>query len=447
MRMQARFSPPLRGRVRAPGDKSISHRAFILGAMAEGATHVRGTLEGADVLRTAAAVAAFGACVQRTGPGDYRIDGCGTRGFASPGDVVDFGNAGTGVRLMMGAAGGFPVHAVYTGDESLRGRPMARVLDPLAQMGVRALARDRRFLPAAVQGPERPDTLRYTLPHASAQVKSALLLCGLAAAGVSEIEEPIPTRDHTERMLRAFGAEVESENRGTGRIVRLQGGARLRATHIAVPGDPSSAAFPVAAALLVPGSDILVEGVLASPGRFGFYESLLDMGAQLDILDRREAGGEEVVDLRARHSPLRGICLPLERVPAMVDEIPVLAVLAAFAEGQTTIKGAGELRVKESDRLALMAAGLQRMGADVSEHPDGLVIAGAPEGRNLRSPANAIHTHGDHRIAMSFLIAGLAMPGDMVVERSEMIATSFPDFLALMNGLGAPIAEIAEGRE
>ncbi len=444
MRMQARMSPPLRGRIRAPGDKSISHRAFILGALAEGETSVEDALEGEDVLRTVDAVRAFGASVTREGPGQYRIGGCGTRGFASPTDIVDFGNAGTGVRLMMGAAGSFPVHAIYSGDASLRSRPMARVLDPLARMGVRALAREGTFLPAALQGPERPEAIRYSLPHASAQVKSALLLCGLRANGVTEIGEAIPTRAHTERMLAAFGAQIETEIRGQGRIIRLQGGDTLRASAINVPGDPSSAAFPVAAALLVRDSDIFIEGVLASPGRFGLYETLLDMGARLEILNRRVAGGEDIVDLRARHSVLRGVTLPLERVPSMVDEIPILAVLAAFAVGMTTIGGAAELRVKESDRLALMAAGLQRMGLTVEEKPDGLVIHGAPEGQGLHNPASAIPTHGDHRIAMSFLVAGLAMPGTMRVERSEMIATSFPGFLRLMNGLGAPIAEIAE---
>lgn len=449
MRMQAQLSPPLRGRIRAPGDKSISHRAFILGALAEGETEVHDVLEGADVLRTIAAVQAFGASVERLAPGQYRIAGCGARGFASPADVLDFGNAGTGVRLMMGAAGGFPVHAVYTGDESLRGRPMARVLDPLALMGVRALARDGKFLPAAVQGPETPGAIRYALPHASAQVKSALLLCGLRARGVTEIVEPVPTRDHTERMLTAFGAQLECEPRGSGRVIRLVGDAKLRARDIAVPGDPSSAAFPVAAALLVPGSDIVIEGVLASPGRFGFYETLIEMGARLEILNRCEAGGEDIVDLHVRHSTLRGITLPLSRVPAMVDEIPVLAVLAGFADGRTIIDGAAELRVKESDRLALTAAGLQRIGIAVTEHPAGLVIDGAPEGRNRHgpdphSPANTLPTHGDHRIAMSFLVAGLAIPGVMVVDRSEMIATSFPGFPGLMNGLGAPVAEIPE---
>ena len=429
----------LRGIVRAPGDKSISHRSMILGALATGTTTVEGLLEGDDVLATARAMRAFGARVEQEGVGRWRIEGQG--GFSEPSDVIDCGNAGTGVRLIMGAAAGFSMCATFTGDSSLRGRPMGRVLDPLARMGATWLGREKGRLPLTLKGGGLRG-LQYTLPMASAQVKSAVLLAGLHAEGGVEVIEPEATRDHTERMLRAFGAEVIVEDRVVGektiRHIRLPEGQKLTGTHVAVPGDPSSAAFPLVAGLIVPGSEVTVEGVMLNELRTGLFTTLQEMGADLVISNRRMSSGEEVGDITARHSKLKGVIVPPERAPAMIDEYPILAIAAAFAEGDTVMRGVGEMRVKESDRIALTAAGLEACGVDVEEEPEGFIVHGT--GQPPRGGAT-VETHGDHRIAMSHLILGMAAQGPVAVDEPGMIATSFPGFTDLMRGLGATLAE------
>lgn len=430
-------SGPLSGIVRVPGDKSISHRAFILGGLACGESEIHGVLEGDDVLHTAQAMADFGAKVERVGPQFWRIEGCGEQGLRAPDNIVDCGNSGTGVRLIMGAMAGYPIAAQFTGDESLQARPMARVLEPLALMGAHYEARDGRFLPVLLQGATHPNGVDYAPPHASAQVKSALLLCGLRAQGITRITETVPTRDHTERMIRAFGGEIDSQDRAEGRVITLAGGQKLHGQKIEVPSDPSSAAFLVAAAILTEGSQLTLTGVLKSPERFGLYDSLIEMGADLTLGNARQKGGETIVDIHVRASPLRGIDLPVSRVASMIDEIPIFALLAAFATGETRISGAGELRVKESDRLALMSKGLRAMGCKLEDYPDGLWICGSRS--SLAAPVATIETHGDHRIAMSFLVAGLALKGGVCVDRADMIATSFPGFAELMNQLGADI--------
>jgi 3-phosphoshikimate 1-carboxyvinyltransferase len=438
-KLTAHRARPLSGTVRAPGDKSISHRALILGALAHGETEIEGLLEGDDVRATARAMAAFGADVERLGEGRWRVAGRG--GFAEPADVVDCGNAGTGVRLVMGAASGFPLSATFTGDASLRGRPMNRVLKPLGQMGATWICREGGRLPLTLKGGALK-RISYEPPEPSAQVKSAVLLAGLHAAGGAEVIEREATRDHTERMLRAFGIDVVSEPDGTGGArISVSGGERLRAARVAVPGDPSSAAFPLVAALLVPGSAVTVEGVLLNPLRTGLFETLREMGADLVVSNEREAGGELVGDLTARHSALKGVTVPPERAPSMIDEYPILAVAAAFAEGPTVMRGLAELRVKESDRLALMAAGLAACGAAVEEEPEGLVVHGGSSANHGVRGGATVATHGDHRIAMSHLVLGLAAQAPVTVDEPGMIATSFPGFTELMAGLGAEIGE------
>jgi 3-phosphoshikimate 1-carboxyvinyltransferase len=434
--LTARPGGPLRGRIRAPGDKSISHRALILGALATGETWVEGLLEGDDVLRTAAAMRAFGADVERQGEGRWRVRGHG--GFAEPGDVVDCGNAGTGVRLIMGAAAGFAMAASFTGDASLRGRPMLRILRPLAQMGATYLCREGGRLPLSLKGGALVG-IRYRPPEPSAQVKSAVLLAGLNAAGVTEVIETEATRDHTERMLRAFGAVVEVSDAADGRHIRLAGGQALAGCHIRVPGDPSSAAFPLVAALITSGSEVTVEGVLLNPLRAGLFVTLQEMGADLVIANQREEGGELVGDVTARGSALHGIEVPAARAPSMIDEYPILAVAAAYAEGATTMRGIGELRVKESDRIAMMAAGLAACGVGVEEEPEGLIVAGTARANHRVAGGGLVRTHGDHRIAMSHLILGLGAEQPVAVDEPGMIATSFPGFGELMAGLGASI--------
>jgi len=427
---------PLTGEVAAPGDKSISHRALILGAMARGETAITGLLEGDDVLRTAAAMRAFGAGVERLGDGAWRVEGHG--GFAEPADVIDCGNAGTGVRLIMGAAAGFELTASFTGDASLRKRPMGRVLDPLSQMGARFLSRGGGRLPLTLRGGDL-SPIAYTLPMASAQVKSAVLLAGLRAEGGVTVREPEPTRDHTERMLRAFGAVVEvTEEPGGARVVRLAPGQALTGCVIDVPGDPSSAAFPLVAALITPGSAVTVRNVLLNPLRTGLFTTLIEMGADLTYSNLRDAGGEPVGDITARFSALTGVEVPAARAPSMIDEYPILAVAAAFATGSTVMRGIGEMRVKESDRVALMAQGLSACGVGVHEEPETLTVVGGA-GRNHPVGGGRITTHGDHRIAMSHLVLGLAAQDAVSVDQPGMIATSFPGFVELMQGLGGRI--------
>jgi 3-phosphoshikimate 1-carboxyvinyltransferase len=430
--LTARRAGPLTGRVRAPGDKSISHRALILGALASGVTEIWGLLEGDDVRRTAAAMAAFGADVERLGEGRWRVEGKG--GFAEPVDVVDCGNAGTGVRLIMGAAAGFELSATFTGDSSLRGRPMNRVLKPLGEMGASWIARSGGRLPLTLKGGGLK-RIAYRLPEPSAQVKSAVLLAGLEAEGGVEVIEPEPTRDHTERMLRGFGATLEVREEGAGRRIVLPPGQRLTGISVRVPGDPSSAAFPLVAAIVVPGSEVTVENMLLNPSRIGLLETLREMGADLAVENVREEGGETVADVTARHSELVGVEAPPERAPSMIDEYPILAVAAAFARGRTVMGGIGELRVKESDRIALTARGLAACGVEVEEQPEGLAVTGG----TVRGGAQ-VATHGDHRIAMSHLVLGLASDRPVAVDEPGMIATSFPGFVALMRDLGAEIA-------
>ncbi|MBT9446629.1 MAG: 3-phosphoshikimate 1-carboxyvinyltransferase [Hyphomonadaceae bacterium] len=444
MRLVARPSGPIRspdmGRVRPPGDKSISHRALLFGALADGVTTIDGLLEGEDVLCTAAAMRAFGAGVTRSASGRWTVVGHGAAGFAEPAGPIDFGNSGTGVRLTMGAAAAFPIAVTYTGDASLSGRPMGRILDPLALMGARWTARDKGLLPATVQGGALK-AIAYASPHASAQIKSAILLAGLGADGLTSVTEPRASRDHTERMLRAFGAEVSETNGADGRhTATVTGGARLRGQPVAVPADPSSAAFLAAAALIVPGSEVILDDVCLNPLRTGFFDTIADMGGGAETIEARDAGGEPVGTLRVRAPQrLRGAAPPEARAASMIDEYPILSALAAFADGETTLSGAAELRVKESDRIALMVEGLHACGVDADERPDGLVIHGRGPGG---VPGGAtVRTHGDHRIAMSFLILGLGAQAPVVVEDAEMIATSFPGFADLMRSLGADISE------
>lgn len=431
--LTARRSPALSGRVRAPGDKSISHRSLILGAMATGVTEIEGLLEGEDILATARAVEAFGATVERLGEGRWRVTGRG--GFTQPAGVIDCGNAGTGVRLLMGAAAGYPITTAFDGDASLRKRPMKRVTGPLAGMGARFEWQDvEDRLPVAVSGGGL-SAIDYVQTVASAQIKSAILLAGLNAGGVTTVTEAERSRDHTERMLSAFGVELGVLPVGDGWVVSLQGGQALTGTAVAVPGDPSSAAFPLAAGLIVPGSEVTVEGVMLNPLRTGLFETWREMGADLTVSNRRMAGGEEVGDVTAGHSTLRGVIVPPERAASMIDEYPVLAATAAFAEGATVMRGIGEMRVKESDRIALMAAGLSACGVRVEEEPEGFTVFGGP----VRGGAT-VTTHGDHRIAMSHLVLGLAADEAVTVDEPGMIATSFPGFVELMGGLGGVIA-------
>ncbi|MBX7249838.1 MAG: 3-phosphoshikimate 1-carboxyvinyltransferase [Caulobacteraceae bacterium] len=431
--MTARRSGPLRGEARAPGDKSISHRALILGGLAHGTTRIEGLLEGADVLATARAVEAFGARVARLGDGRWRVEGVG--GFRQPSAVIDCGNSGTGVRLLMGAAAPFPIDAAFDGDASLRSRPMGRVIDPLSQLGARFESRDGRLpLISLADGRISGGVVVQTAP--SAQVKSAVLLAGLNGSGVVRFVEDIPTRDHTERMLRAFGAIIDEVEEDGRRTLRIAGGQRLAGAAVVVPGDPSSAAFPLVAALLVPGSRVTVGNVLLNPLRTGLFETLREMGARLSVAHAREEGGEPVGDVTAEYGPLTGVTVPPDRAASMIDEYPILAAAAAFASGETVMRGIGELRVKESDRIALMARGLAACGADVAEEADGLVVRGS--GGAVRGGAR-VETRGDHRIAMSHLVLGLAAEQPVTVDEPGMIATSFPTFVALMRSLGAAI--------
>ncbi|HST91872.1 MAG TPA: 3-phosphoshikimate 1-carboxyvinyltransferase [Brevundimonas sp.] len=431
--LTARRSAALSGVTRAPGDKSISHRALILGSMATGVTGITGLLEGDDVLATARAVEAFGAGVERLGEGRWRITGRG--GFKQPDSVIDCGNAGTGVRLLMGAAAGYPVTATFDGDASLRQRPMKRVARPLSDMGARFGWRgEEDRLPVELTGGSL-SAIDHVQTVASAQIKSAILLAGVNAQGVTTVTEPVRSRDHTERMLRAFGAEVAVRPAGDGWTVTLNGGQTLTGATVEVPGDPSSAAFPLAAGLIVPGSMVTVEAVMLNPLRTGLFETWREMGADLTVANRRMAGGEEIGDVTARHSTLRGVIVPPERAASMIDEYPVLAATAAFAEGATVMRGIGEMRVKESDRIALMVAGLRSCGVEVEEEPEGFTVAGG----SVRGGAMGT-THGDHRIAMSLLVLGLAADQPVSVDEPGMIATSFPGFVELMRGLGADIA-------
>ena len=439
--MIARRGRALTGVAHVPGDKSISHRALILGALAVGETVIHDLLEGQDVLDTAAAMRALGAGVERDAGGVWHVHGVGVGGFAEPAQVIDCGNSGTGVRLIMGAMASCPITATFTGDDSLNKRPMARVTDPLALFGARAVGRAGGRLPMTVVGARDPVPVRYVLPVASAQVKSAVLLAGLNAPGQTVVIERVPTRDHTERMLAGFGADITVADSDEGRVITLTGRPELRPQVMHVPRDPSSAAFAVCAALIVPGSDVLVPNIGLNPTRAGLFETLREMGADLEYENMRSAGGEPVADLRARFSPgLRGVRVPPERAASMIDEYPILSVVAACAEGVTDMPGVAELRVKESDRIAAMAAGLGAAGITVEDGPDWWRVTGAGHGGIAGGMRAA--THLDHRIAMSFLILGLVTRAPVEVDDGGPIATSFPIFTALMGGLGADIAPL-----
>ena len=434
--LRSEASGPLKGRARPPGDKSISHRAFLFGLLARGVTPIEGLLEGDDVLRTGEACKALGARIERVGEGRWTVAGPGLGSLLAPRDVLDFGNAGTGSRLMMGVVGGNGIVATFDGDASLRKRPMRRILDPLQLMGAQVLAQaDGGRCPITLLGTSEPAPIVYRTPVASAQIKSAVLLAGLNARGETTVIESEASRDHTEKMLTHFGADVRVAEEGEGRRITLVGRPELRPCAVVVPADPSSAAFPIVAALITPGSDIVVEGVMMNPLRSGLVATLLEMGAEIDVLDRRREGGEDVADLRVRASELKGVDVPKARAPSMIDEYPILAVAAAFARGETRMNGLHELRVKESDRLAAVAAGLAAAGVEHEIVGDDLLVRGGqPPGGGL------VATHLDHRIAMSFLVMGLASSKPMGVDDAAMIATSFPNFRPLMEGLGARFA-------
>ncbi len=427
---------PLEGHIRIPGDKSISHRALMLSALAVGESRVDGLLEGEDVLATAAAMRAMGADLERLGPGSWRINGVGVGGLLQPASALEMGNSGTSTRLLMGLVATHPVTATFTGDASLSARPMGRVIEPLSRMGAAFESSPGGRLPLMLRGAQTPLPITYRLPVASAQVKSAILLAGLNVQAETVVEEPVATRDHSERMLQGFGANLKVDLLPDGaRRISVTGWAELKPQQILVPGDPSSAAFPLVAALIVPGSELLIEGVGLNPTRDGIVRVLEMMGADIARLNPRLVGGEPVADLRVRHSALKGIEVPPEIAPSMIDEYPILFVAAALAEGRTVMRGIEELRVKESDRIAVMAAGLKAAGVQVEELPDGLIV----EGRGgERVPGGAtVATHLDHRIAMSFAVLSLAAAAPITVDDRAPIATSFPDFLPLMKSAGA----------
>ncbi|WP_395334118.1 3-phosphoshikimate 1-carboxyvinyltransferase [Novosphingobium sp. BL-8H] len=434
-----RFLPagPLKGKIRVPGDKSISHRSIMLGALAVGETRVTGLLEGEDVLATAAAMRAMGATVERVGDGEWRVSGVGVGALLQPEGPLDMGNSGTSTRLLMGLVSSHPINVSFTGDASLSKRPMGRVIDPLSEIGATFEASEGGRLPLIVRGASPAVPITYRLPVASAQVKSAILLAGLNTPGETTVIEPVPTRDHSERMLRGFGADlnVTVEADGT-RVITIKGEAELKPQVIDVPGDPSSAAFFIVAALVTPGSEVVIENVGLNPTRAGLVEVLRQMGGQIEFLNEREVGGEPVADLLVRHSQLKGIEVDPAIAPAMIDEFPVLFVAASLAAGVTVTSGLDELRVKESDRLTAMAVALTLAGAQIEECEDGLVITGTG-GKPLPGTASdaQVTTHLDHRIAMSMAIAGLVSSGGVEVDDTRPIATSFPNFEDLLASL------------
>ncbi|MDG1373434.1 MAG: 3-phosphoshikimate 1-carboxyvinyltransferase [Paracoccaceae bacterium] len=437
--MTSRKGGALKGVANVPGDKSVSHRSLIFGAMTVGETKIEGLLEGQDVLDTAKAMRAFGAEVERTGEGQWRVHGVGVGGFAEPEDVIDCGNSGTGVRLIMGAMASSPIAATFTGDASLRSRPMGRITDPISLFGARSFGRAEGRLPLTIIGAQNPGPVEYRSPVPSAQVKSAVLLAGLNAPGITTLIEAEATRDHTERMLKGFGAKVETEVTPDGRYIHLNGQPELTPIDITVPRDPSSAAFPVCAALIAEGSDVLVPNISLNPTRAGLYTTLQEMGADLTFENEREEGGEPVADLRAKFSPdMKGIEVPPERAASMIDEFPVLSVVAANATGATKMLGVKELRVKESDRIDAMARGLEDMGVTVEETEDTFTVHGMGAGG---VPGGGIaEARLDHRIAMSFLVLGFSTQKPVSVDDGSPIDTSFPIFEPLMQELGASVA-------
>jgi 3-phosphoshikimate 1-carboxyvinyltransferase len=436
--LTARRAGALKGRARVPGDKSISHRALIFGALTVGETRISGLLEGEDVLNTGKAMRALGATVERVAEGRWRVHGVGVGGFRAPEGVLDFGNSGTGCRLVMGAVAGCPVTATFDGDASLRTRPMKRIFDPLELIGAHVLSvTDGGRLPLTLAGARDPIPIVYRTPVASAQIKSAVLLAGLAAPGETTVVENEASRDHTERLLKHFGAEVRVEAEGAqGRKITLRGESELAPAPVVVPADPSSAAFPMVAALLAPGSEVILTDVMTNPLRTGLMVTLREMGADIEALDLRSDGGEEMADLRVRASALRGVEVPAPRAPSMIDEYPVLAVAASFAQGTTVMRGLKELRVKESDRLAAVAAGLAANGVEVEIEGDDLIV----HGKGRAPGGGTVTTHMDHRIAMAFLVMGLASEKPVRVDDAAIIATSFPGFSALMRALGVDLS-------
>ena len=434
--MRASSSRPLKGEVSIPGDKSISHRSLILGALAIGQTRITGLLEGQDVLDTARAMVGFGAQVEKVEGGEWYVEGVGVGGFAEPETVVDCGNSGTGVRLIMGAMATTPINVTFTGDHSLNSRPMGRVTDPLSKFGVATFGRSKGRLPMTIVGARSPIPIQYTVPVPSAQVKSALLLAGLNVPGDTIITETEKTRDHTERMLSSFGAEIKVEDYSNRRLITLSGYSELKGQNVRVPSDPSSAAFPICAAITVEGSDILVPNITLNETRAGLFTTLIEMGANLSFENEREESGEPVADIRACFSPdLQGIEVPPERAASMIDEYPILAVVAANASGETIMRGVRELRVKESDRIEAMAKGLRSNGVSVDEGEDWWIVKG--NGAGSVKGGSTCQTFLDHRIAMSFLILGLSSQKYIEIDDCSPINTSFPNFIQLMRELGA----------
>ena len=434
--MRATSSRPLKGQVSIPGDKSISHRSLILGALAIGQTRITGLLEGQDVLDTARAMVSFGAQVEKVEGGEWYVEGVGVGGFAEPETVVDCGNSGTGVRLIMGAMATTPINVTFTGDHSLNSRPMGRVTDPLSKFGVATFGRSKGRLPMTIVGARSPIPIQYTVPVPSAQVKSALLLAGLNVPGDTIITETEKTRDHTERMLSSFGAEIKVEDYPNRRLITVSGYSELKGQNVRVPSDPSSAAFPICAAITVEGSDILVPNITLNETRAGLFTTLIEMGANLSFENEREESGEPVADIRACFSPdLQGIEVPPERAASMIDEYPILAVVAANASGETSMRGVRELRVKESDRIDAMAKGLRSNGVSVDEGEDWWIVKG--NGAGSVKGGSTCQTFLDHRIAMSFLILGLSSQKYIEIDDCSPINTSFPNFIQLMRELGA----------
>jgi 3-phosphoshikimate 1-carboxyvinyltransferase len=436
--MTSRKCGPLKGEAAVPGDKSISHRALIFGALSIGETKITGLLEGEDVLDTGKAMEALGATVTCHGEGEWSVHGVGVGGFTEPEQVIDCGNSGTGVRLIMGLVSTYDFATTFTGDGSLRSRPMARITDPLAEFGAKSYGRSGGRLPLTLIGTGAPTPVTYETPMPSAQVKTAVLFAGLNTPGETVVIEKEATRDHTERMLKGFGADIKTELTPEGyHKITLQGQPKLKPQTVAVPRDPSSAAFPVCAALLVEGSDITVPGVSQNATRNGIYTTLVEMGADITFANPREEGGEPVADLRVKYSKLKGVEVPPERAASMIDEYPVLSVVAAFAEGTTVMKGVKELRVKESDRIDAMARGLEKCGVEIEEDQDTFIVHG--KGAGGMEGGVTCATHLDHRIAMSFMIAGMASQKPVSLDDGSPIATSFPIFESLMAGLGAHV--------
>ncbi|MEY2925579.1 MAG: hypothetical protein RL367_56 [Pseudomonadota bacterium] len=429
-------SGPLRGTVTIPGDKSISHRSLMLSALAVGESRIEGLLEGEDVLATAAAMRAMGAQIERDDQGIWHVFGVGVGGLLQPQSALDMGNSGTSTRLLMGLVASHAITATFTGDASLSRRPMGRVIDPLGLMGADFTASPGGRLPLMVRGLCPAVPIRYRLPVASAQVKSAIMLAALNTPGITTVVEPVPTRDHSERMLAGFGATIEIGDENGARVIAVHGEAELKPQKVIVPGDPSSAAFALVAALLVPGSEVVITNVGVNPTRAGLIEVLKAMGGDIDMVQPRTMGGEPVVDLVVRHSTLRGIETDHAIVPSMVDEFPILFIAAALAQGKSVLRGLDELRVKESDRIAVMAQGLSAIGAQAQEVEDGLIITGT--GGDPLPGGATIESHLDHRIAMSFAVAGLVSRDGVTIDDMGPVATSFPGFVDLLASLGGP---------